>query len=699
MTRTTKLSPVALAFAGVLAVAPQLLGQGDSVRVVRAVQAIDSALVQQRAGNYVDARRNLSAALTACGPSDAAAGCRGRVNYGLGYVAQIEGASSGVDVRTLTSAIAAYRAVLTDFPGHADALKGIWIAYNTLGGARADTLQLRRALAADPARRSAYLRLIGDYYASRRDLTAARASYRSAMQASPTDPEPVRRLILTYDLGRPAQADSLMGQLAGVETTFPGVALDAYQRILESRVTGAALDGAIARWLDVASQRRIAIDHLMSALPADVSASPPINDLRQYLARPWSVPASTNWWMRTSVRRLSLARLALALGDRMVGADSASSAAQCWSIALTFGGGSDESAPILLDLQRSLAVLYSGHPEVEGVVAKLAALENAMFQSKAMFIASHDSLAQQRFHTALGIIFAQRKQWRSSQFAHDAIFQLEAALRVAGARDASTRTYQPLPLLHELLAAGYQAIGDGPKARTTSLRAAQSYLDVDDIARADSILAGLNTAPADPMMRLVRRRDRIARLSSRVTESGECEVSGRTELESLPAAFAARQRFKLLATCATLVSAEARVRLASGAVSLATSTTAVLTGVGDLARLDEARSIVSSHLGIRADAPNIVRGSPRATRDSAAVNVAIWLGDEPSFIPLRSQDRIAANVAAVTAGVGPGLEVRIWEGNVRIISVPTGVQREALGAQIKRVPGVAGVSFIRSGSN
>src|SRR5690242_5696870 len=95
--------------------------QVDSTASTRASQAVDSAQRLQRAGDYAGARALLARTLPTCAPGATGAGCRGRINYGLGYIAQLQASSDSAVVSLTGDATRAYRAVLADFPAHQDA--------------------------------------------------------------------------------------------------------------------------------------------------------------------------------------------------------------------------------------------------------------------------------------------------------------------------------------------------------------------------------------------------------------------------------------------------------------------------------------------------------------------------------------------------------------------------------------------------
>jgi tetratricopeptide (TPR) repeat protein len=665
--------------------------QVDSTASTRASQAVDSAQRLQRAGDYAGARALLARTLPTCAPGATGAGCRGRINYGLGYIAQLQASSDSAVVSLTGDATRAYRAVLADFPAHQDALRNSWIAYTRVGAEKLDTVQLRDAMSADPARRSGYLTLLGDYYAARKNPTAARRYYRSALQAAPRDAEAQRRLLLTYDVKRSADVDSALVLLDALEITLPEVALDGYQRIVLEPTSAAGQDRALVRWLTLSADRHIMVDDLMNGWPTRVTSTKPLSDLRQYLASPWTAPTSDHWWIQTRERRAALSRLALGLGDQMLAANRAQSAERCWLVALDFGGSNrTPSNPGDLDLQRSLALLYDGHPEFDRGGDKFRAVEERIFDAKAMMIARHDLLAEQRYHTALAIIYAQRGQWKSPTYAHDALFQLNATLRVAFEREQEAGTYQPLPLVRELLATGLQTVGQVAEGSRQMLEAVRAYLDVDDIRRADSLLQRIDGAVADvrPLRQLIQLRDRggSADCASRATQTDDIvrALPGRSD-------FAARQRFKLVADCAVGLQGQARIAMAAKALTLATTPSLVLTGAPDLVRLDALRLTVLGHLGIVSEPTDIRRGSLRGITDTSVVHVRVSLGDEPSFIPLPTRDRVAANVAASLAGVPSGLRLHITGRDVEIIAAPTGVDRKALGDQIGRVEGVGAV--------
>jgi tetratricopeptide (TPR) repeat protein len=605
-------------------VVPPPLPENSAAAMAR--EAVSDAQQLQLTGNYDAARRLLNDAIGQCSVDRE---CRGRINYGLGYVTQLQATSVDSATEALSNAaLRSYRAVLADFPSHADALRNIWVLYSGLGGARLDSAQLRKAAADDPARASGYLTLLGDHYASKGRVAAARARYRDAIQDAPTDPRPRRQLLSSYDINKPGEADSIFLQLSRLEATFPELVGDQYATLLADAGSEDHRNRALVRWVALQTARGRSPQAFIEELPARVGKEKAGADLRSYIESPWSPPAGGNWWLRNADTRIALARVGLEIGEQMLAVEDPARVEKCWTIALAFA---PPMVNVALDLQRSLVLLYDGHPDLDPTGNKFESVEEGIFFGKGAAIAKHDLLSQQRYHSTLALVYAQRGQWRSNAFAHDAMFQLNAALRTAAERDRADGTYQPLALLRELLARGHAIANETTRSRTALMAAVRAYLDVDDIARATMLLDSTRATgeDADALRLLIRARAR----ANAETDPG-CPPRSAEILQALGSdvGFVLRQRFKLNADCAALQSGQDELRSATQALAAALSPGFSLTGAGDLRRLNQVRAIALNRIGMRTPELELHRGTPRQVRDERAQVIPLGLDDEAAFV-------------------------------------------------------------------
>jgi hypothetical protein len=611
--------------------AKQSVGGGQKNAVAMARQAVSSAQQMQAAGDFDGARRLLSEAINNCSldPGNTRE-CRGRINYGLGYVTQLQATSSDAQAEALANdALRSYRAVLADFPAHAEALRNIWVLYSTLGGAKLEPEQLRKAAAEDPARRSAYVTLLGDHFASKADVAAARAAFRDAIQAAPADPNPRRRLLQSYDVTKAQQGDTVLSQLANLEATFPDLAADGYLELLDNANADVDQGQALIRWVSLQAARGQSPQSFVDDLPPRVLGTKAGVDLSNYIKEPWTPPAPNNWWFRNDGARVALARVGLRIGEQMLAVEKPARVEKCWSTALAFTRPTES---VTLDLQRSLALLYDGHRDLDPAGDRFGAVEQRMFESKGEAIAKHNLLSEQRYHATLGIIYAQRGQWRSNSYAHDALYQLNAARLTASQRDVEDGTYQPLPLIKELLANAYAFANDADNRRAALLSAARAYLDLDDVARAATLLDStrLTGDDADVLRRLIRVRTPARATGVRC----DLEASRIPDLLASDAGFAARQAFKVAADCALSRNAVVELRTAQLALTTALSPGFALVGAGDILRFEQVRALVLKQARMTAPDLQLQRGAPRRVTDARGVPIAVSLDDESAFILL-----------------------------------------------------------------
>jgi tetratricopeptide (TPR) repeat protein len=417
--------------------------QGNTRAIV--LPKVNTALSAAKSGRFAEARQNLETLLAGCGTGADGRDCRVLSAAGLGAVLQRQGSADRRNHDSLyTASVAYYDRILREVPNSPDALYGKALAYRALGPHEWQESFFKQAPSLDSARASLYFTFQGDYYASAKRLPEAAAAFRQAVrQNGENDGARAGLVDALAALGRQSSLE-LLQSARDWESRYPESASSAYRAVLINAFApgsqrDAIADSAMLGLVRVQTRNRLAV----GAVPREVSVTwTPVREIRSFLdsARATVAP----WWGLTDERRTVLAQSALAGGKAAAAAGRFDAAEHLFAEGVRIAR---RSSSVSLDLQRELALLYFHHSELDASRAKFDALEQNIFEGKMGALASGDLEAAQRYHTTLGLIYAERGVWTSSTFARNAEQQLGWALDKADERQQRQRFYQPLPEL------------------------------------------------------------------------------------------------------------------------------------------------------------------------------------------------------------------------------------------------------------
>lgn len=677
---------------------------GAQATYVAAQRTVDRALAARSAGNLQGAESLLRGALADCGGAAEGAGCRGLIYFSLGYLLQSEAASTPEQQALLDRATGYYRRVEQEAAQAADpteaarlvadATYNLSMLYRELGADASQEAHFRSAPDRDPGRRALHYTYLGDFHAQLQQWPQAVNAYRTASRDDPDGDAPRQGLVDAYRAsGTPADADMLT--LAREwEPRFPELAAHAYAAIIQRtyQAAPAAAEQALVRYVWVQASGQGVTDLAISRLPPDWRAT---RELEAYVQRPDSAPDRSSWWRGTEERARALARVGHAAGLRRVSAGAPADAERYWSAAL---GIVDAQTRESLDLKRELALLFFRHRDLDPDGAHFDRLEQTLFREKGGALAARDAEAAQRYHTVLGLIYAERNVWRSSATARNAITQLNWALETAALRDSTDGFRQPLPELRALLAAGYDSIGNTSAARAQYRAAALAFLDTDDLEGAASALpkAGTGAAVA-PLRALLDHRAQLRAAGRGSTTAATLCASGRMEqalrgLARDDRTFVARQRFKLLVDCAEAGPAGRRAELAAEALVLVADSGVVLVGTGDVLRLENAAAAIRT----RAVVPEFdahVDFAPRAR--GTAVRVGLTSDTRAGHVDVPGDALVAARVIRLLGERGAAVRFQVRDGTVSFDEAAAGQLTPALSGSVSRLRGVTRVETTR----
>jgi hypothetical protein len=523
--------------------------------------------------------------------------------------------------------------------------------------------------------------LLGDYYTDLGRADVASRAYREALVVDPDDAGARSGLIAAERARGAAGGHALLDVAEQWQITSPGYAVDVYRAALDIALTppaGGAQDLALADEACVRlvlSQQQFNGDVLVprgGAAPGVVNDWPPLLEMERFLRS--ADPDSAPWWLNAPDRRHALAHAALLRGSAEAARRNLQLAERFWSAGIIVG---EHGSATVADIQRELALLYTREPTLDPGGSRFARLENEIFEEKSEALISRDLEAAQRFHQTLALIYAQRGIWQSES-ARNAITQLTWALRAADERAREGTFFQPLPEVHELLAVGFDSVGNRRDAAREAEAAVRAYLDVDDIEGAKRTAATLERLGGsrllEPLKQVITLRTNTA-----------CEAAPERRIAGTgPADFVRRQRFKVNADCTAADARAGRAR-AIAAYDAADTANFTLMGIADVRRLERVMALILDPAGIEYRPARIESGLPM---DGRPLPVSMPSETSARWLKLERDDVIAVTVVRML-GPQSRSRVRVRNGDVTV----DGVDADLV-ARLRTIPGV---KTVRSG--
>jgi tetratricopeptide (TPR) repeat protein len=645
----------------------------------QARQAVARAQKLQQEGKAQEAFALLTGQLTQCEGLDAQP-CRLFVTFSLGYLAERQVAVPGENAQQrLAEAIGYYEEVLKTAPGHPATVANLIGIYIRLGQHARGRQLLEQALKVEPDRAGVFALLLGDLERNEGRLTEALAAYRLAEERGPDAELPRRRIVELYERMPTARLSELSRLLDEWSTRFPAVAELGYRQIIIRTFSSdpRMAEQHLLRWVELGARHRWLSAEALERLPS-AWIIPARGDLQRYLVAPERRPY-TSWWMDSPNRRHALAQVALALGaERSAAGDQAGAEAR-WQTGIQIAPEYEEyvfgmlrnQRVVRVDLQPELASLYSKYPELDRGGSKFRNLVNSLFAGKAQAYGVQDLEAIQRHHMILGMIYAERGTWTSSQPYMNGIFQLEHALSTTKQIERNTGLYQPLPDLHSQLAAGYQALGQKDKARTTRLQATLAYLDTDQIERAGQMLDAAiqeivqlppgESALFSGLAQVIRTRRLISARAQEAFDPNNIQYAFREDgthawmfgvpLSGLPGDFVARQRFKALSDLSLRMADLGHARIAQQhsqrAFLIAVDQVKSLVGAADLVRVEKLKAVVTEQVVLDPGSPRIAPKAPAPTTPGKSFSLALPSETRPIYVQISPDTILAARLADI----------------------------------------------------
>ncbi len=616
----------------------------------------------------------LQQGLERCGRAEETRRSRSLLNFTMGYLYQQE-ASRNPKERDmlLRKSEEYYRSVLQEQPSYEAAARNLTLVYRQLGEKEKAAELLSDAVDRGADKTGSLAMQQGDLYRETGSWNAALKAYTVAVEKSDSD-VPRRRVVEVYQNLPAAEAQTLLSALPDWELQFPRVVKNGYETVVKKARGdyGHVAEESLLLWADLLARKNQISLVSFDNMPAQWGPATTLRGWLEYLDNPSDPERPSPDIGFDPASRHVFARLALAAGARHLSAGRPRAAATVWESGLEVAPRLQEYdslrreyqsfSLVRSDLITELAFLYFQHPDVGAGserLDKLADLTNELFDIKGDAYQSGDVEAIQRLHTALGLIYVKMDEWGPDNAPGNAHFQLKYAIANADEREKITGFYQPLPELKSFLAGGQRKLGMPREAGWNYLRAAQGYLDIDQLGKAREMLELATSLDAHRIHedefqqteRILRARRRIARversalnlkqLQREFARGTDHDWIYRDSRPSWTTSFVSRQRFKTLSDLAILAksprgSIRLAVRYARDAFGSGLDHVVTLIGTPDLTRLEEIVKLCRGEGVVEAVAE--VRRSRPPQFDGRIWQLFLEEEYRPMFVLVRSED-------------------------------------------------------------
>ncbi len=574
-----------------------------------------------------EAANILNTGLQNCGTQDQAKTCRTIMSFSLGYLYQKRYAAEAQDNKNhLARAAHYYRQALSDQPRNTQIMNNLALVLQSSGDWQKAADLFEQLASLDDEKRASYLIARGDLYRENDQPAEALKSYERALKHNPSDQTANRKMLSAYhQLPDEKITDLFKYSIRLKEIGLSGLAKDGFEQVIhrtyESNIP--LSEAALVHWAEVLADNDWVSAEEFRRLPdLEKWQSDAAKGLQGLVNNPQAVGSESNWWNQNYIRRHVTASFLKAIADDLQLRGNVKKAAGTYEIALhvapefyRYDRDDLRGKPVVsMNIALALASMYHKYPELlDPKGRQFRGLVNELFNEKALHYARKDLMAIQRSHTVLGLIYAEKGHWTSDWRAANAIFQLDHALQTAKNRvEIDPKNYQPLPHLQSLLAEGYSMVGRPQKAFPTYIDAAMGYLDLDDLRKADQMIAMARSLPAEPsaaeQRRLIqietplRSRQEIQQLRAQDFDPKSAGYYGKREyyrwifnpeILRLDPSFVNRQRFKALSDmgnrAALLKAPQEALKLQSQALKII-QTESSLSSMQDIVRLNQIKN-------------------------------------------------------------------------------------------------------------
>jgi tetratricopeptide (TPR) repeat protein len=706
MTRTSPPALATLVVLATLSTHARVFGQAGNNEAW--VLAHDAARTEAARGNYARARSILQTAFNGCDSASVRSVCRASTATALGDLVRIQADADRLNRDSLfRESVGFYDVVLNESPNSSDALYKKALAYRSMGPHEWQESFFRKAANRPGASRDVFLSFLGDYLAGHQRWQEALESYRQALALNPREDGSRGGLIDALRGIGPSSIPELLRLGDDWMVQDPALSAEAYSAALvlafsrdpRDPQTAPAMIGLVS----VQALNGRMLGQMPSAVPQDWEPCRQLQDflgnseqtvrqdsLGQRAPTEHRVHAEPTWWLAASERRVTLAAATLARGRQLLSEGRPQRAEEIWRAGVRLV---PPNSGVHIDLQRELAMLYFSYQTLDADGRKFTELEQQMFAGKGLALITGDLEAAQRFHTALGLIYAAKGVWRSPPV-RNARDQITWALEKADLRAITEHFYQPLPDLRFLLAKGLDSIGESERARQVYIDAAAAYYDVDDFS---GVIASLRAARAVPEIWPANRQDSlwafrysqsvISQLFEACPDSAPLiwvsRAGGTGRFNT--GGFRNRQQFKINADCASFGPPSRSWDFAAAAFRVVDSGRVALVGAADVRRFESVVNNVLMRFGMSLSETHFEHTLPQG----ASFPVSLPGESRPAWLTLPPDQLLGTRIAVVIGKRTPITRLLIDNGFVELYSATT--PAESMLRQVRLIPGLRGL--------
>lgn len=453
---------------------------------------------------WEEAIRILQEDLQNCGNAEEDKEYRAILNFNLGYI-YYEMSEEDPDKRTthLEKAAKFYKSALKNSPNNLDTINNLILVQWSLGNFQQAIDLVNRAIKIDSENPDTFWIALGDLYRETNNVPEALNAYKQASEINPSDETshtrilsvyrsfPVDNLKMTVDLFTYCRNLIKINQRATAKNGLELVINRSFktkESLAEDALILWAELGASRGWISKASLLRLPEENEWS--------SPAINELRELLTKSEFEEIRLEWWRKDDKRRHVAALIMMSIGRHLHAKGKIEDLEKIYELAIEIAphhkaylsGELRDKSIVVLDISSELAILYLNNPSLDPEGKKIDGLIIRLFKGKGQAYWMNALKAIQKYHTILGLIYAEKGQWKT-RGADNAIFQLENALEKAKERELEDpKNYQPLPHLQSLLANGYVEVDDRRNAFSTYIDTAIGYLELDNMDMSETML-------------------------------------------------------------------------------------------------------------------------------------------------------------------------------------------------------------------
>lgn len=512
--------------------------------------------------------------------------CKTILYFNLGYFYHKEANKNSENQgRLYETAKGYYQKAKALFPNDIGVLNNLALVYSQLNKPDSAIFLLNQAMESYPSKRSRFLINIAEIYAQNESPFKAIDFYLKAMKENPDDINLAWKALeacytIEYSENNLKKIISIGDALVNYEHYLPAKScFELALKYANNWQREGLLEEAILKWTEIISLNEQILSNELGRLSfMNNSQIKPFEELNKMINRPLLTSYSDyDWWTENEERKHIAASVLKGVASRYILSDSLADAVRIYELALEispklhyYSDNEYKKEPVRIDIAITLAGLFHKYKQLDESGRRFERLEKRIFGSKNMYYLQDDLFAMQRSHIILAYIYVERNQYESREYAHDAIFQLERAIRFQERINAEYEGfYKPAPHLNQLLAEGYEKTGNN-NASETYLKAAMGYLDTDNLKLASDMIEqitkiepdGLNKKEVETVKEIIELRKEINLLNYNDLNKTSFDYyqyivnnnSLFNENQNLDNSFINRQRFKVLSDAGRLYS-------------------------------------------------------------------------------------------------------------------------------------------------